>query len=107
MILTAMTTIIMTKNNNKHITIIALLCRQGDEWYRQRSAVSKHLLKLQGVAEFCLPIEQVSEELTSKLGILKNDNGIVNGLENEVFKWAMECKIMFMTNSSLLCLCIH
>ena len=66
--------------------------RQGEEWHRQRTAVSQHMLKLQAVARFCQPMNAVAEDFTQRLQGLRDTQGEVQGLEHEIFKWAMECE---------------
>ena len=62
------------------------------EWRRQRTAVSKHLLKQEAVAVFCQPINTVADDFVQRLQQIRDSQGEVQDLELELFKWAMECK---------------
>ena len=54
--------------------------------------MSQHMLKLQAVARFCQPMNAVAEDFTQRLQGLIDTQGEVQGLEHEIFKWAMECE---------------
>lgn len=53
------------------------------------------MLKLQAVAQFCQPMNAVAEEFTQRLQGLRDTQGEVQGLEHEIFKWAMECEWLY------------
>jgi hypothetical protein len=50
------------------------------------------MLKLQAVAQFCPSMDAVAEEFATRLQEVRDAQGEVQGLEKEIFKWAMECK---------------
>ena len=50
------------------------------------------MLKLQAVAPFCQPMNTVANDFTQRLQDVRDTQGEVQGLEKEIFKWAMECE---------------
>ena len=50
------------------------------------------MLKPQAVAQYCQPMNTVAEDFSQRLQQLRDSQGEVRGLEQEIFKWAMECK---------------
>ncbi|KAK7100964.1 cytochrome P450 10-like [Littorina saxatilis] len=83
---------------------MGLVNSQGEEWHRQRTAVSKHMLPLQTVAQFCQPMDTVAEEFTQKLPLAMDSQGEVKGLEQEIFKWAMESIGTFLFEERIGCM---
>ena len=64
----------------------------GEEWYKQRTVVSKKMLKLKEISNFSSEMGEVSDEFVNRLGRITDDKSEVPSLERELFKWAMECK---------------
>lgn len=51
------------------------------------------MLKIQEVSEYCTDMSEVAEDFTQVLLERRNKDNEVVGLKEEVFKWAMECKL--------------
>ncbi|KAL8570631.1 hypothetical protein ACOMHN_039068 [Nucella lapillus] len=83
---------------------LGLVSSQGEEWHRQRSAVSKHMLKLQAVAQFCQPMDTVAQDFCQRLHAIRDLQGEVQGLDKEIFKWAMESIGTFLFEERIGCL---
>ena len=70
-----------------------LFCiRQGEEWHRHRTVLSKKLLRPKEVHEYIAPMNVVGNDFMKRLEKLRQPDGVVPNLEHEVFKWAMECR---------------
>ena len=67
---------------------------QGEEWYKQRSVVSKKMLKLSEVANFAGQMSQVADDFVTRLESIRDGESEVPQLDKELFKWAMECKLL-------------
>ena len=65
---------------------------QGEEWYKQRTVVSKKMLKLNEVASFAPEMAQVADDFVTRLDAVRDAESEVPHLDKELFKWAMECK---------------
>ncbi|XP_076441430.1 cytochrome P450 10-like [Babylonia areolata] len=83
---------------------LGLVNSQGEEWHRQRTAVSKHMLRLQAVGEFCRPMDDVAQQFCRRLEDVRDRQGQVQGLEKEIFKWAMESIGTFLFEERIGCL---
>ncbi|XP_035825683.1 cytochrome P450 10, partial [Aplysia californica] len=81
-----------------------LIRSQGEEWYKQRTVVSKKMLKLGEVSNFSTEMGEVSDDFVSRLGKIRDVNGEVPKLERELFKWAMESIGTFIFEERIGCL---
>lgn len=75
----------------RYLETLSFALRQGEEWHRYRTAVSKHMLKLPAIGQFSKPVDAVCEDFVERLSRIKDNKGEVNALQTEIFKWAMEC----------------
>ncbi|XP_061192063.1 cytochrome P450 10-like [Saccostrea echinata] len=78
-----------------------LVNSNGEEWYKLRAASAKKMLKIKEVLDFCTDMDEVATDLTNRLGSLRNEQNEVIGIENEIFKWAMESMGTFLFNSRI------
>ncbi|RUS78676.1 hypothetical protein EGW08_013564 [Elysia chlorotica] len=83
---------------------LGLVTAQGEEWYKQRSVVSKKMLKLSEVASFAGEMGQVADDFVSRLETVRDGDSEVQNLDKELFKWAMESIGTFLFEERLGCL---
>ena len=69
-----------------------LLFRQGEEWYRHRTVLSKKLLKPKEVIAHVPSMDEVGTDFMKELHKIRPSDGIIENLEYQIFKWSMECK---------------
>ncbi|XP_022312941.2 cytochrome P450 10-like [Crassostrea virginica] len=77
---------------------------EGSEWHRVRTVVSKKMLKLKDVQDYCTDMDEVSQDFTTHLSSLRNQHNEIVGIEKELFKWSMESIGTFLFNSRIGCL---
>lgn len=77
---------------------------QGEEWYKQRTVVSKKMLKLAEVSNFSAQMGEVSDDFVKRLSYVRDSQGEVPALERELFKWAMESIGTFLFEERIGCL---
>ncbi|XP_014671028.1 PREDICTED: cytochrome P450 10-like [Priapulus caudatus] len=69
---------------------LGLVNSQGEEWHRFRSLLSKKMLRPKEIEQYNPQINTVSKDLVERLGVVKADNSHIQGVELEIFKWALE-----------------
>lgn len=69
-----------------------LFPRQGSEWYKVRTVVSKKMLKMKEVLDFCTDMDKVADDFISHLNSLRDQQNEIVDFEKQLFKWSMECK---------------
>ena len=75
------------------------ISREGKDWQRIRSVLSKRMLKPKLVGEFAPHINVVVGEMVDRLQQIRNATGseqLARELPNELYKWAMECKFLLI-----------
>lgn len=70
-----------------------MTCSQGEEWHKYRSVVHKKMLKLKEVVNYCDSMDEVGNDFVKHINDLRTTENEVDGIEKELFKWAMECKL--------------
>ncbi|BFZ16979.1 hypothetical protein BsWGS_20018 [Bradybaena similaris] len=83
---------------------LGIVNSQGEEWYKQRSVVSKKMLKLAEVSSFNTQMGEVADDFLTRLSEVQDAQGEVPGLEKELFKWAMESFGTFIFEERIGCL---
>lgn len=83
---------------------LGLVTAQGEEWYQQRTVVSKKMLKLNEVANFAGEMAEVADDFVTRLDSVRDGESEVPQLEMELFKWAMESIGTFVFEERLGCL---
>ena len=81
-----------TKTLTLILILISVLSRQGEEWHKHRSVVSKKMLKIKEVLDYCDEMDTVADDFMKHLMTRRNQHFEINDLEANIFKWAMECK---------------
>ncbi|PVD23391.1 hypothetical protein C0Q70_16660 [Pomacea canaliculata] len=64
-----------------------LVNSQGEHWHHLRSAVSKHMLKLQTINRFSSPVNSVAKDFVRRIHEIKDSENEVAGIETEVFNY--------------------
>lgn len=72
-------------------------CRQGEEWHRFRSLLSKKMLRPKEIEQYNPQLNAVTSDFVQRLDSIRMTDNKVYGLEMEIFKWAMESKIFNTT----------
>ncbi|XP_046366124.2 cytochrome P450 10-like [Haliotis cracherodii] len=84
---------------------LGLVNSQGAEWHRYRRVVSKKMLKLKEVTDFCQPMNEVGDDFVARLREASDATSKeVPELEKELFKWAMESIGTFLFEERIGCL---
>ena len=84
-------------------TFLCQQCRQGEEWYKMRHILNKKMLKPKVVGKYSQQLNDVTTDLLSQMKTTRDDNGIVPDIQQELFKWSLECELIHV----LLCLAIE
>lgn len=79
-----------------HLTY-TIMYRNGDVWYKYRSAINKKMLKLAEVVEFMPDMDRVAQDMVKYIGEDRNKKDIVPDMSPILFKWALEC--MYSTSN--------
>ncbi|XP_013406758.1 cytochrome P450 10 [Lingula anatina] len=70
---------------------LGLVNSQGEEWHRQRSVIGKKLLVPKEVQQYIPSMNTVTDDFVQRLQQIRNhENGEVENMEHEMFKWALE-----------------
>ncbi|GFR64488.1 cholesterol side-chain cleavage enzyme, mitochondrial [Elysia marginata] len=81
-----------------------IITSEGDQWYKQRSLVSKKMLVLSEVAKFADQMGEVADDFVKRLEIIRDSDGEVPNLKTELLAWAMESLGVFLFKERLGCL---
>lgn len=66
--------------------------RNGDEWYRLRSAVQQMMMRPKAVTAYLPLVNEVASDFVDGISRIKDSNGDVPNFLNEIAKWNIECK---------------
>lgn len=66
--------------------------RNGEEWYKLRSAVQQMMMRPRAVTVYLPFVNEVADDFITHLGAIMDKNGHVPNLRNEISKWNVECK---------------
>ncbi len=67
-------------------------CSQEETWHKLRSAVSKGILKPSALVSHVDSMHEVVLDFIEKVRTIRRPDGIIPGIEVELFKWALECE---------------
>lgn len=68
--------------------------RNGDDWYRLRSAVHKMMLRPKEVSYYLPFVDKVAQTFVAKIAKeTENNSGVVPDLRELVGKWILECEL--------------
>ena len=69
------------------------LCyRNGEEWYRVRSAVQQMMLRPKEVTTYLPLLLEVTDDFFDKIDRQCDENGEVKEFSKELGLWSLECK---------------
>ena len=68
-------------------------CRQGEEWYNVRRILNMKMLKPKVVGEYSQQLNDVTTDLLSQMKTIRDGNGKVPNIQQELFKWSLECEL--------------
>lgn len=75
-------------------TFLCQQCRQGEEWYKVRRILNMKMLKPEVVGEYSQQLNEVTTDMLSQMKTTRDDNGIVPNIQQELFKWSLECELI-------------
>lgn len=75
-------------------TFLCQQCRQGEEWYKVRRILNMKMLKPEVVGEYSQQLNEVTTDVLSQMKTTRDDNGIVPNIQQELFKWSLECELI-------------
>ncbi|XP_052267065.1 probable cytochrome P450 CYP44 isoform X2 [Dreissena polymorpha] len=73
----------------------------GEEWYRLRSAVQQMMMRPKAVTVYLPFVTEVAEDFVSHLRLIRDCNGHVPNLRNEISKWNVESAAMTVFEARL------
>lgn len=77
--------------------------RNGDEWYRLRSAVQQMMMRPKAVATYLPFTNAIANEFLARIDKVKQADDTVENFMNEIYKWTLECEFFSaLTFSSLI-----
>ena len=66
--------------------------RRGEEWYKVRRILNMKMLKPKVIGEYAQGLNEVSSDLLSRLKQTRDDEGLIPNIQDELFKWSLECE---------------
>ena len=66
--------------------------RNGKEWHKQRSPISKFMAVPRKVAEYYEPFNEVTDDLIKSIRRSRTDTGMLVDASSYLHKWAFECE---------------
>ncbi|PSN52057.1 putative cytochrome P450 CYP44 [Blattella germanica] len=69
----------------------------GEEWYRLRNSIRQLMLRKQEVSDYLPSVREVANDFVERIKQIRDENGIVRNLADEVGKWSQECVVCFDT----------
>lgn len=79
------------------LNICTFLCqqsRQGEEWFKIRRILNMKMLKTKVVGEYSQQLNDVATDLLSHMKKTRDPNGIVPSIQQQLFKWSLECELI-------------
>ena len=61
-----------------------------------RRILNMKMLKPKVVGEYSQQLNDVTTDLLSQMKTTRDDNGIVPNIQQELFKWSLECEFIYM-----------
>ncbi|XP_063428230.1 cytochrome P450 10-like [Mytilus trossulus] len=83
---------------------LGLVNAQGEEWHKHRTVVSKKMLKMKEVLNYCGEMDTVADDFMQHLASRRDNHHEIQGLETDIFKWAMESIGTFLFEERIGCL---
>jgi uncharacterized protein YpbB len=70
--------------------------RNGDEWYRLRSAVRQMMLQKREVHYYLPLVQEVATDFVKNIIRKRGKDGEIENLSDEVAKWSQECEYQYV-----------
>lgn len=70
--------------------------RNGDDWYRLRSAVRQMMLRRREVHYYLPLVQEVATDFVKHIMRKRGENGEIENLSDEVAKWSQECEYQYL-----------
>ena len=61
-------------------------------WHKHRSALGKRISRPAEISRYIVEMNDVITNLVGKMRLTRQPDMVVPNLDEELFKWAMECK---------------
>lgn len=74
-------------------------CRRGEEWFKVRRILNMKMLKPKVVGEYAQELNEVATDLLSRMKETRDSVGIIPNIQDELFKWSLECELNLMVSS--------
>ena len=71
-------------------------CRSADEWYRIRRILNIKMLKPKVTDGYAEPLNDVASDLITQMKAMRGTDGMMSGLQDELFKWSLECELVII-----------
>jgi cytochrome P450 len=68
------------------------LSRNGEEWYRLRSAVQQMMMRPKAVTVYLPSVEEVVGDFIQRIKKIRSSDGKIENFKYEAAKWNLECK---------------
>ena len=76
--------------------------RSGNEWWTMRAKVQQPMMKSQNMLKYIPTMETVSVEMVERIRAIRDHNNeMPDTFLNEMFKWALECKIFIIAKQRI------
>ena len=75
---------------------LSLLFRTGEEWHRIRRILNLKLLKPKVTDGYAESLNDVASDLVTQMKAMRGTDGIIPSLQDELFKWSLECKLVII-----------
>ena len=79
------------------VTCVCSMFRNGEEWHKQRSPISKFMSVPRKVAEYYESFNEVSADLIKSIRRSRTEAGMLVDAPSYLHKWAFECKYTFVS----------
>ena len=70
-----------------------MICRRGEEWYKVRRILNVKMLQPKVVGEYAQQLNEVSTDLLTRMREMRDTDGVVPSIQDELFKWSLECEL--------------
>ncbi|XP_071541051.1 probable cytochrome P450 49a1 isoform X2 [Panulirus ornatus] len=82
-----------------------ILAENGEEWWRVRSQVQTHMLKVKNVLTYLSSMDEITMEFMNRIALLQSQHGeMPSDFQTELYKWALESIGLVTLNRRLGCL---
>ena len=76
----------------KMFYLLTFLCRDGEEWHRNRKPISKFIMMPRKMAEYYKPFNDVASDYVDLIRVQRQEDNLLRDLTLSLNKWSMECE---------------